>query len=355
MLLTIIIGFIGVPVFMGIHIPLPWMLGPLSALLIGSRVCKKRLYWPAGLRNLAMIIIGYSCGSSINKQTAYQIVRQLPWMLIASVCLLAFSAVTAYGVSRFTKTDYPSILAGCIPGGITQMVMLGEEIEGLDLTIITFFQVLRLILVVFCVPLFICSPLYSRGNAAHVAAVQQAVETQPEGSVLKIFLIVVIAVISVFLAKKLKFPTPYFLGPILGITICNLSGFYSPALSPCLLYAAQFSMGCYLGLSLKPESLQNKVKLISFSLINGLILILFSLFLGYLLGNIHGLTSATGFLCMAPGAADQMGVIAGTIAADVSLVTGYQVFRMLFVNFAVPPLLRVFFRHYAKKKQGNPL
>ena len=114
---------------------------------------------------------------------------------------------------------------------------------------------------------------------------------------------------------------------------------------------AQFSMGCYLGLMLKPEKLENKVKIISLSVINGIVVILFSLGLSYILLKMHGLGGATSFLSMAPGGADQMGVIANAISADVSVVLSYQLFRILLINCAVPPLLKWFFRYYTKVKQ----
>ena len=144
LLLTIVIGIIGGLIFVYIHMPLPWVLGPMTATLIGSKLSKIRLYWPSRIRNWGLIVIGYSCGLSFNRDTLFQIIKELPWMLVMTTVLIAFCAVTALLVSKLTGVDYPSILTGCIPGGLSQMVILGEEIEGMDLTIITFFQVLSL-------------------------------------------------------------------------------------------------------------------------------------------------------------------------------------------------------------------
>jgi len=52
-------------------------------------------------------------------------------------------------------------------------------------------------------------------------------------------------------------------------------------------------------------------------------------------------SEATGLLSLAPGGMDQMGIIANEIHADLSIVAGYQLFRMFFILFVVPPLLRI--------------
>lgn len=355
LLLTIFIGLIGALFFIKIHMPLPWVLGPMIALLIGSKVCKIEFYWPAGIRDWGLIIIGYASGLSINRETFFQIIQQLPWMLLMTVLLIAFGAVTALFISKLTGVDYPSILTGGIPGGLTQMVVLGEEMKGMDLTVITFLQVVRLMLIVFCIPLIVFSPFYNAENVEYTTVVIQAAEALPMGVLIpKVIIFSAVSVLSAFSAKKLRFPTPYLLGPILGIAIASILGFQGPALSPILLDIAQFTMGCYLGLLLKPEKLENKFKIVSLSILNGVVLILFALVQSYILVKMHGLGAATSFLCLAPGGADQMGVIASVISADVSMVTGYQLFRMLFVNFAVPPMLKYFYRYYSKVKQATP-
>jgi len=87
-------------------------------------------------------------------------------------------------------------------------------------------------------------------------------------------------------------------------------------------------------------------------IINGVVMIVFSLGLSYILIRMHGIEATTSFLSMAPGSADQMGVIASVISVDVSIVASYQLFRMLFVNIAVPPLLRRIYIHHMKNNQA---
>lgn len=347
-LLTFLIGLAGGLVFLSIHMPLPWLLGPMVFVLAGSRLKKIKLYLPTNVRNMGLMIIGYGSGLSFHRETLLQTVRQLPWMLLMTLALIAFSAGIAWLISRLSGIDYLSVFTGSIPGGLTQMLILAEETKGLNLTVITILHVMRLIMVVFCVPLLAYSPIFPAVKSVQRAAVQPDAEP-PDVLILKIIIFTVIVLLSAVLAKNLRFPTPFLLGPILAIAVVNLSGFEGPALSPILLDVAQFTIGCYLGLLLKPENVENKVKIFLLSFLYGVVLIAFSFGMSCILVGIHGFEPITGFLCMAPGGADQMSAVASVISADVAMVTGYQLFRMLIVFAVIPPLLNWIY----KKIQRN--
>ncbi|MCZ8520734.1 AbrB family transcriptional regulator [Paenibacillus mucilaginosus] len=66
---------------------------------------------------------------------------------------------------------------------------------------------------------------------------------------------------------------------------------------------------------------------------------------------------ATAFLSTSPGGMTEMGVTASLIGADVTLVVAFQMFRILFILFAVPYLLRWGFRRAAARSpeaEGSP-
>jgi len=92
--------------------------------------------------------------------------------------------------------------------------------------------------------------------------------------------------------------------------------------------------------------------MISLALISGLFMILGSMALSLILIHLYGVSISTSFLSLAPGGMDQMGILAHEANADVSIVTGYQIFRLLFIFFVVPPGLRWIFRR-AKSKENE--
>ena len=253
---TILIGSVGGLIFAYINMPLPWLLGPMIALLIGARFSKIQLFWPTRVRGWGLIVVGYSSGSSISRNTLSQIARDLPWMLVMTIALILFGAITAILVSKLAKVDYASALIGGVPGGLTQMTVLAEEMEEVDCTVVAFQQIVRSILTVLTVPLLIYSPLYSVEKTTNATAAALATVLPTDVLVWKVILFTIISVLSAVVANKIKMPTAYLLGPILGVGIVSVLGFHGPAVSRVLLDIAQFSIGSYLGLLLKPEKLQ---------------------------------------------------------------------------------------------------
>jgi uncharacterized protein len=269
----------------------------------------------------------------------------LPTMLLITVLLVTFCAGIAVVVSKLTGVNYPTVLTGSIPGGLSQMITFAEEVKGIDITTVTFLQVARLIMILFFLPFLIFGPLFK--NTSHIASDLVNYVDQPVNT--PIILFAIVCVISAFLSKKLKFPTPFLLGPILGTAVMIVAGLQGPLLTPLILDLSQFMIGGYVGLLLKPEKLQHKTKVISLALLSGMAMILVSLGLSYLLVLQNNITPATSFLSMAPGGMDQMGILAHEVNADLSMVTSFQLFRLLFIYFVVPPLLRLFFKMKYKK------
>src|SRR5699024_1624361 len=73
--------------------------------------------------------------------------------------------------------------------------------------------------------------------------------------------------------------------------------------------------------------------------------------LSFLLTLLQPLSSATGLLSMAPGGMDQMGIIAHAIGADLSIVSGYQLFRTFVIFFALPPFVKWFFKFTQQRRK----
>ncbi|MGE8203807.1 AbrB family transcriptional regulator [Heyndrickxia sp. NPDC080065] len=347
---TLVMLVIGGMVFVLIHMPIPWLLGPMTAVFITSRIGKIKPYWPVQLRNVGLIIVGYTIGLSFTKEALIQIVHQLPSMLLMTVIMISFSAVFAILISKLTGVDYPTILTGCIPGGLSQMITLGEEIKGIDLTIVTFLQITRLMMIIFFVPLLVASPLFSAGETFDLSNGAGKITSHWAELSPTILIFAVICIIFAFLGKKAKLPTPFLLGPIIGTAILNIGGVHGPSLPTSIMDISQLLMGGYIGLLLKSDQLKNKAKTISFSIISGFVLIVGSLGLTLLLVKMHHVSPVTGFLSAAPGGMDQMGIIAHEVHANLSIVTGYQLFRIFFIFFIVPPFLKWFFKYFDRKR-----
>ncbi|NHN33944.1 AbrB family transcriptional regulator [Paenibacillus agricola] len=363
---TILVTFAGGMVFTWLHVPLSWMLGPLTAVLLWTALLRRSLAWPVGLRNMSLALLGYSMGLSFTMESARQISTQLPSMLVATITTVIFSLIVAFITARQTGIDVASSAIGSIPGGLSQMVVLSEEVEGADTAVVAFMQTIRLLTVIFTVP-FLAVHGLANGSVSGVAGLGRqadsiqdtllgsftvaldAVWARPMFAV--ILLLGVIA--TTWIAIKLRFPTPYFLGPILAAALFTVGSYDPPPLPSLFVLLAQWSLGIYMGLGIKLSSLHNWKKLLPYSIIGSAAVVGFSLGLSYVFSMLLPISVMTAFLGTSPGGMTEMGVTATAVGANVSLVVAYQMFRILFILFIVPLLLKWGFRRFRHSTESH--
>lgn len=320
--------------------------------LIGSRLMTKaklKPLWPGYMRNSAMIATGYAMGLSFTVETLREMSRQLPTMVLMTVLLLLFSTLSAFILAKLARQSFPTMLMGSIPGGLTQMVILAEETPNVDMTVITFLQVSRLLMIIFCVPMLVFSPLFG-GTHSGLGAAASGASASWSGLFPDILVYAPVCVVVALLAQRIKFPTAFLLGPMIATAVLHLCGVPGPSLPTGILDAAQLLIGTYVGLLLRPENLKHKARIVGIALLSGVVLIGVSLGLCVLLSYLHGVSASTALLSLAPGGMDQMGLMAREVHADLAIVSCYQIFRTWFIFFAVPPLLRLAFRRLIQRK-----
>ncbi|MGJ7921084.1 AbrB family transcriptional regulator [Neobacillus sp. LXY-4] len=351
-ILTLLTAIIGGRIFSALHIPVPWLLGPMAAILIGSKLTRIAFFWPVKIRDTGLLIFGYSIGLSFTKDALMKMVFQLPIMFLFTFITLLICALLAYIVSKLSRLDYPTVLTGSIPGGLTQMVYFAEETKGIDVSIVTFLQVIRLLVIIFVIPLLVFSPVFGGSHSNTAGAIQEHDWEFFSKAFPEVILYIAIALLFAFLGKKLNSPTPFLLGPIIGTIILNLSGLHGSELPSVIIDLSQLMISVHIGLIMKPDRLAENKNLLWLSLLSGIILVSSSLMLSIILQHFYSVSPATSFLSLAPGGMDQMGIIAHEVKANLSFVAGFQMFRLLFIYFAVPPLLRSLFTKRLDRRTG---
>jgi len=331
---TFAVGLVGGLLFSFLHIPLPWMLGPLVGITILSTCTPITAQWPDSFRNAGLLVLGYLMGRPFTPAAGQQILHQLPLMLGMTVVLMLFSLAIGKFTARRTGMSVSSCVLGTVPGGLSQMVLLGEEIPGVDATIVTFMQTVRLIMVVFTIP-FILSQGFA-GEAVPIIVQAQAVDASIELILPYIGAVVAGALIAV----RFKLPTPYLLGPILGTCVLVIYGLPAPTLPTYLTVVAQLFVGIYMGVRIKLDNITQCRAIVPYTLLNVGGVLLLSLGLGYGLAKYCSLSLVTGFLSTSPGGMTEMGLAALLYGADLTTVISYHLFRLLFILLIVPVFMK---------------
>src|SRR5699024_9888357 len=320
----------------------------MVTMVIVVNTMNRHFAWHVSIRNIGMMVIGYVIGLSMTATALQSIVRQLPAMVLMTLLLILLSAGIAFVISKLSHHNYNTSLLASMPGGLTQIVVLAEETEGVNLAMVTVTQVMRLMVIIIAVPRIVMLPIFSNGSsggASQTLQVTSSVSLFPN-----IIIFAALGIVLTIIGVKIKFPTAHLLAPMLGTMILQIAGVAGPELPGILINIAQLMIGTHIGLMLNANQLPGKARTLGFAFVSGILLIFGSVLLSFLLTKWQSISSATGLLGMAPGGMDQMSIIAHAIGADLSIVSGYQIFRTLVIFFAVPPFITWFFRYTDMKK-----
>ncbi|MEM0978167.1 MAG: AbrB family transcriptional regulator [Pseudomonadota bacterium] len=146
----ILVGLIGVVVFFALNLPLPFLLGPISACLLAALFGLKM----QGIKILndgMRSILGVAIGASLTPAVLYGMLAYWPTLslmmvqttLIGGIGLFYFYRVCGYGF----QTSYYSAM----PGGLPDMVAFGEEAGG-NVRTISLLHATRVTLIVVGLP-----------------------------------------------------------------------------------------------------------------------------------------------------------------------------------------------------------
>jgi len=337
-LLTAGVGLLGGFIFYFLHIPIPWLLGSMIAIMIYKHAFKQKVYWPKNLRNTGLILTGYTLGTAFTLETCIRIGTQIPSILLSTLSTVSFGLMLGYIAYKRTGISLSSAILGTTPGGMTQMATLSEEIKGGDVTIVTFMQTTRQLTVLFVIPFLVMQQLPSSSRPSITLQSILAIGPSHLYTPLNILIFAAVALGAAILAKKAKLPNSFLLGPLAATAVLMIAGMPQLKLPQILIYLAQLLIGIHLGNKAKIESLSKYWKALwPYALGGAVSMVFFALFIGYLLTLIHPtLTLVDAFLCVSPGSMPEMAFIALQVDADITALTAFGIFRVLFIYFVVP-------------------
>lgn len=320
--------------FFTIHSPLPWTLGPLVITLLWKTFRKRSVYWPRSIRNTGLIFLGYAMGSPFTIQVGHQIIAQLPGMLMATFATMSISLLVGWFTSRRTGVGIINGLIGSVPGGLSQMAVICEEIDGADVAVVTLMQITRVLTVVFIVPMLAIYGLSNNSTPIPLFAANAPI------NYVAFLPFAIVCILSPQLAKLLKVPTPYLMGPTLGTISLIIGGYDAPHLPQYLTALAQIAIGIRMGADITFDGLKNWKSIVLYTFGGVLLVITMSLGVDYALTKFYSISFLTAFISTAPGGITEMGLTAMTVHADVSLVVAYQLFRLLSMLILGIPVIR---------------
>jgi uncharacterized protein len=333
---TFLIASIGAFLFYLFSFPIPWILGPLTFILISKLTSKKyTTSLPKTFNNVGLMIIGIYFGLSFTPSTIETITPYIFPFLLSTILLLMVSIFISIFITKFIELDPITSVFGSIPGGLSEMVSASESLSA-NSAMVTILQTVRLLTVVFTVP-FLVLHMFSK-EEVHVEPITSSVN---QVDLLHYGWFLLAMVIGWLIRNHL--PAAFVLGPLVVIAILSVIGIPLPSLSSVLLIVAQITVGISMGnkISIKDLKLAGKYGGYYFALT--LLLILTSFGIGYLFSSLSTLSLATSMLSLAPGGMVEMVLTAQSVGADSAVVSSLQLIRLLFIILIVPSFLKFMF------------
>ncbi|MFD1361288.1 AbrB family transcriptional regulator [Lentibacillus salinarum] len=343
---TLLVALVGVAIFSAISIPLPWLIGSLVAVAVWHITTQRALFWPFTFRKMAMVLLGYLIGTSFTKDTLIEMGNHIPSMIAVTLLTVAFSLLLGWLFSRLTGLDLSSCMIGSVPGGLSQIMMLLDEIKGLNQTVIMFLQSMRVMVIVIAVPI---ATVYLFGGDAGAAITGMGTSGSVGWADMPWYaypLYPLLMVAGAWLFARLRVPTALLLGPMVLTIGMTIAGLPTPELPVGFIDLAQIFIGVHIGLQMQPRDLPDWKKIMAYTVLTVVVLVLSGFGLGFGLAFIYDLPYTTALLSTAPGGMVEMGLTAVAVGGDVSVVTSYQLFRLLLIMMFVP----FFFKWLEKRR-----
>jgi len=316
----------------------------MASLLLLRQYTKVKLEWPKLYQRIGLIFLGIQIGSAFTKTSIELMWLDLPLIILMTFSIVGIALLLSLLFKKMSGETLATSIFGSLPGGLSQMVLLSEEIKSANSTVVTMMQTFRILLVVTVVP-FLTAFLPKGSHFSDVSLEELSQFNWMH------FVIFVILLTAFFIGmKKIYFPVPELMAPILSMAIVQYVTDHPVVEVPSIvLMLAQIFVGAYLGLSLEKVRDKLSFRIVSAIVLTNLLLIVFCIFIAYILTVLHPQnTFLDFFLSAAPGGIAEMSITAIETGADLSTVTSFHLFRIFFILLIASPLLAYVMKKWLK-------
>jgi membrane AbrB-like protein len=317
-----------------LHLPLPWLIGPLLVTALGG-VLGAPVDAAGPLRNVGQWAIGVALGLYFTPTVLRSIVALAPALLagIAWALLLGYLFYRLLAAVSGAKSadDRATAYFSAAIGGASEMVVLGERHGGRSDRIASA-HALRVLIVVVGIPI----GFQWAGFKGIDATPPGPDQVQPWG----LLLLVSLTLAGTLLLRLLRWPNPWVLGALAVAMALTGSGIELSALPKALTNAAQLFIGVALGTRFTPQFAHSAPRWLAAVALGSIAMIVLSAGFAWVLSQAAGLHWATVLLGTSPGGIAEMCVTAKVMQLGVPVVTAFHVTRYVMVLLATAPLYR---------------
>ena len=335
MALALALGSAGGGLFFIADLPLPWMLGAMSA-CIGAALMGWRPALPMGLRRVMLAILGVMLGSAFSPQLLRQALQWGPSLAALVGSMAMATAILMIYLRRFGGMNLPTAYFAGAPGGVNEMVSTGVAMGG-DERAITLIHFLRILFIVFAIPFG-----FRLITGTHSVSMGRSLGTLAQLAPLDGLILLACAVGGAWIGTWARFPAAVLTGPMAASSLVHILGLTSSHPPAELVIIAQLVTGAGLGCRTVGLSWRHLLLTARIALGSTMILITISAGTAALLAWTTGLPFSMLLLAFVPGGIAEMCLIALALGQDVAFVSTHHVVRVIVVIACAPLAFRLF-------------
>lgn len=328
---TLAFATLGGGFFAWMGTPLAWMLGAMffttAASLAGAPTHMSLM-----LRKVMLAILGIMLGSSFRPEIVDQAVQWLPSMGVMLVFMALITTMSYQFFRRVAGFDQATAYFSSAPGGLTEMIMVGESMGG-SVATISLVHATRILVVVGTIPVYF---RYIEG--LDIPSMPPGPSGLPD--LMDMALLTACAVIGVPLAQKLKLPAGALLGPMILSAILHISGLTSAAPPGPIVACSQIVIGAGIGCRFAGLSLGMVWRTILFAIVSGLLMVIAATVTGIIAAPMIGDLPKPLILALAPGGLAEMSLIALSIGSLTAYISFMHLARIILVVMVFPAIFR---------------
>jgi membrane AbrB-like protein len=331
--LTIAIAGLGTAVFWAFGLPLPFLLGSLTACLIAA-LAQVPITGAGRIGVVMRTVLGVAIGASITPEVVERMGQMMASLLLIPVYVTVIALIGVPFFRRVYGFDWPTSWYAAMPGGLQDMILFGQEAGG-NVRSLALIHATRIMIVVMLAPILL-TQLFGATLDAPVG--EPAVEIPLH----ELGIMAAAALIGWRVAVRIRLFGAAILGPMILTMVLSLTDVihYRPPAEAIL--AAQFFIGIgigagYLGVTLA-ELRRDVAAGFFFVLIVAAVAALFTEIV-----ILFGLAPPVdGFLAFAPAGQAEMAVLAIVVGADLGYVVLHHLTRVFLIITGAPLVARVF-------------
>lgn len=291
-------------------------------------------------------MLAYVLGRTLTLDLASRILGELPWMLLSAFAWIGFSIVLAFLLSKWTKLELSTAILGCVPGGMSQMVLIAQDMNRGDVGLIAMLQASRVLVVLYTVPFLATVFAHQHHHDDTASSMMQMqshmMQTQTQTfSPIWGYVALPLVVLAAWIARRIRFPGGEFLLVFLTVGTLSIVGIGWPDVPNWLLTAAQLVMGIFIGSIVQPRKTFANNRLGPIALLSAIVLVSVAASAAWFLAMLTNESLASWFLAIVPGGLNEMVLVALGLKEDVIKVASYQTIRLMIILSIAPTILKL--------------